>query len=112
LSLPILTVHRYLQFGILILPKALSKIPKATLMFSFVIYFQDIKNKIVHYYGEVMKGYCIVIDETLYALKHDDEANAFYLNAHANLDYNGWKSCICKKSLYFFYFNRYICWNI
>jgi hypothetical protein len=43
----------------------------------------------VHYYGEVMKGCCIVIDRTLHVLEHDDKANTFYSNAHVYPDYNG-----------------------
>ena len=73
-------------------------------------YLRQIGDKIAEVQDPVMKGCVIVIDGSLHPLEKDYHAqdNFFYDKHHP--DYNGWKSCYCKKGLYFFCLDGTIVW--
>jgi hypothetical protein len=89
--------------------------PEATLDPPSRHYLCNIEKQITRFYRLVIKGCCVVVDGSLHQLEHDAEANAFHTNFYFHLDYNSWKGQICKKGLYFFSFNSYICnliWDV
>jgi hypothetical protein len=73
------------------------------------MYLQQIRVIAENFYGEVMWR-CIIIDDSLHALEKNECAQSNYFYNEHHLDYNGWKSCYCKKELYFFCIDGTIMW--
>jgi hypothetical protein len=104
------TVSNYVRWGVFTLNEALADIPEATLEVCFDS-LVAMGESAAETYGEVMRGCCIVTDGSLHALEHDNAAQWAYLDYdHDHIDYNGWKSCYCKKGLYFFALDGTIVW--
>jgi hypothetical protein len=105
------TISNYVRWGVLILSEAMEDIPEASLTCSLE-HLQILGEKAGDTYGEVMRGCCIVTDGSLHPLERDADAQWAYLDYdHDHPDYNGWKSCYCKKGLYFFAIDGTIVWS-
>jgi hypothetical protein len=104
------TISSYVRFGMLVLDEALQQVPEAVLSASKE-HLTELGRLCGETYGEVMSGCCIVTDGSLHALERDAAAQWAYLDYdHDHIDYNGWKSCYCKKGLYFFSLDGCVVW--
>jgi DDE superfamily endonuclease len=105
------TVSDYVRWGVLILNEVMVNMPEALLEVS-PERLKELGELAGQTYGSVMKGCCIVTDGSLHALEHDEAAQWSYGDYdHDHPDYNGWKSCYCKKGLYFLSLDGLVCWS-
>jgi hypothetical protein len=104
------TISRYLHWARKVLAYVLDEIPYSTLTCPSDEYLIAIGNKIAEIQNEVMRGCITVIDGSLHALERDHNAQDNFFNNLKHPDYNGWKSCYCKKGLYIFCLDDTICW--
>jgi hypothetical protein len=106
----LLTIFCYLHWICKVLIIVLNEISYSTFSYLSHKYLIAIENKIVKIQNKVMKGCIAIIDRSLHAFERDHNAQDNFFNNLKHPNYNGWKFCYCKKSLYFFCLNKTIYW--
>jgi DDE superfamily endonuclease len=104
------TISDYVRWGVFVLKEVMGGMPSAALEAS-PEHLKDLGQQAGETYGPTMLGCCIITDGSIHPLEHDEDAQWNYQDFdHEHPDYNGWKSCYCKKALYFFALDGCVVW--